>query len=74
MREILKAGMDYQKMVKRFKTFVGVSNRENEQIENNIERLNIKTIENISEIKVINKEMISLACRKMNLKINGAEH
>ncbi|WP_278555382.1 DEAD/DEAH box helicase family protein [Elizabethkingia bruuniana] len=63
-----EGGMDYQKMVKRFKTFVGVSNRENEQIENNIERLNIKTIENISEIEVINKEMISLACRKNELK------
>lgn len=63
-----EGGMDYQKMVKRFKTFVGVSNRENEQIENNIERLNIKTIEKISEIEEINKEMISLACRKNELK------
>ena len=63
-----EGGMDYQKMVKRFKTFVGVSNRENEQIENNIERLNIKTIEKISEIKEINKEMISLARRKNELK------
>lgn len=63
-----EGGIDYQKMVKRFKTFVGVSNRENEQIENNIERLNIKTIEKISEIEEINKEMISLACRKDELK------
>ncbi len=63
-----EGGMDYQKMVKRFKTFVGVSNRKNEQIENNIERLNIKTIEKISEIEEINKEMISLACRKNELK------
>ncbi|MCL1673674.1 DEAD/DEAH box helicase family protein [Elizabethkingia ursingii] len=63
-----EGGIDYQKMVKRFKTFVGVSNRENEQIENNIERLNIKTIEKISEIEEINKEMISLACRKNELK------
>lgn len=63
-----EGGIDYQKMVKRFKTFVGVSNKENEQIENNIERLNIKTIENISEIEEINKEMISLACRKNELK------
>ncbi|OPB91248.1 hypothetical protein BB021_04135 [Elizabethkingia ursingii] len=63
-----EGGIDYLKMVKRFKTFVGVSNKENEQIENNIERLNIKTIENISEIEEINKEMISLACRKNELK------
>ncbi|CAM3674728.1 DEAD/DEAH box helicase family protein [Elizabethkingia occulta] len=63
-----EGGIDYQKMVKRFKTFVGVSNKENEQIENNIERLNIKTIEKISEIEEINKEMISLACRKNELK------
>lgn len=54
-------GEDLNVIKKRFKTFVGISNNGSPAIENNFERLNIKTIENRDEIQIINKETLMLA-------------
>ncbi|AZB08839.1 DEAD/DEAH box helicase [Chryseobacterium sp. G0162] len=54
-------GQDLNIMKRRFKTFVGISNKDIPTIENNIERLNIKTIENNEEIQEINQSFFVLA-------------
>ena len=63
-------GNDFQKMQKRFKTFVGISNFKTPTIENNFERLNIKTIEKIEEISEINNQTMQLASGRENLTKN----
>lgn len=54
-------GQDVNIMKRRFKTFVGISNKDIPTIENNFERLNIKTIENNEEIQEINQSFFVLA-------------
>lgn len=60
-------GEDFNIMKKRFKTFVGISNKDEPVIENNFERLNIKTIENNHEIQMINQDTLLLADRRNDL-------
>ncbi|WP_160139180.1 helicase-related protein [Chryseobacterium sp. c4a] len=60
-------GQDLNSMKRRFKTFVGISNKETPTIENNFERLNIKTIENQEEIQEINQTFFTLAKDRQNL-------
>ncbi|WP_407484074.1 DEAD/DEAH box helicase family protein [Elizabethkingia meningoseptica] len=62
-----EGGEDYEKLVKRFKTFVGISNKGDSLIQNNIGRLGIKTIETRSDIERINEEMIALAQKRNEL-------
>ncbi|AQX12310.1 hypothetical protein BAX94_15085 [Elizabethkingia meningoseptica] len=62
-----EGGDDYEKLVKRFKTFVGISNKGDGLIQNNIGRLGIKTIETRSDIVRINLEMIALAQKRNEL-------
>lgn len=54
-------GQDFDIVRKRFKAFVGISSKDNPTIENNFQRLNIKTIEDSSELSVINQMTFSLA-------------
>ncbi|MGH1520681.1 DEAD/DEAH box helicase family protein [Chryseobacterium sp. JK1] len=54
-------GQDLNIMKRRFKTFVGISNKENPTIENNFERLNSGIIENKEQIAKINRESFALA-------------
>lgn len=54
-------GQDLNMMKRRFKTFVGISNRDNPTIENNFERLNIKIIENNDRVPEINRSSFILA-------------
>jgi superfamily II DNA or RNA helicase len=61
-------GEDFNIMKKRFKTFVGISNKDHPVIENNFERLNIKTIESSDEIQIINKDTLMLANRRNHLE------
>ncbi|MBL3549556.1 DEAD/DEAH box helicase family protein [Chryseobacterium sp. KMC2] len=57
----VNGGQDLNIMKRRFKTFVGISNMANPTIENNFERLNVKTIENKEEVSKINQIFFSLA-------------
>ncbi|MGE8554355.1 MAG: DEAD/DEAH box helicase family protein [Chryseobacterium jejuense] len=54
-------GQDLNIMKRRFKTFVGISNKEVPIIENNFERLNAKTIETKEEVSGINDLFFALA-------------
>ncbi len=54
-------GQDLNIMKRRFKTFVGISHKNNPTIENNFERLNIGIIENKDEIPGINQAAFSVA-------------
>ncbi|MFP3594561.1 DEAD/DEAH box helicase family protein [Chryseobacterium sp. SIMBA_038] len=60
-------GQDFDIVRKRFKTFVGISSKDNPTIENNFERLNIKTIENIHEISLINQNTFASASDRKSL-------
>lgn len=51
----IDGGQDFSNIKKRFKTFVGISYKDEVTIENNIERLNIKTIECKEELPEINQ-------------------
>ncbi|MEN5310289.1 DEAD/DEAH box helicase family protein [Chryseobacterium cucumeris] len=51
----IDGGQDFNNIKKRFKTFVGISYKDEVTIENNIERLNIKTIECKEELPEINQ-------------------
>ncbi|MDR6490048.1 superfamily II DNA or RNA helicase [Chryseobacterium vietnamense] len=48
-------GHDFRNIKKRFKTFVGISYKDDASIENDFERLNIKTIERKEELPEINQ-------------------
>ncbi|MFN1219331.1 DEAD/DEAH box helicase family protein [Chryseobacterium kwangjuense] len=54
-------GHDMDMIKKRFKTFVGISTHQETSIENNFERLHIKTIEKQDEIPAINEESFAWA-------------
>ncbi|PIF43164.1 helicase-like protein [Chryseobacterium sp. 52] len=54
-------GPDMEIVKKRFKTFVGISTQQETSIENNFERLHIRTIEKQDQIPLINKESFSWA-------------
>ncbi|MCS4305327.1 DEAD/DEAH box helicase family protein [Chryseobacterium sp. BIGb0232] len=60
-------GQDLNIMKRRFKTFVGISNKDIPTIENNFERLNVKTIETKSKISEINQSFFVLAQDRKNL-------
>ncbi|MFZ4932001.1 DEAD/DEAH box helicase family protein [Chryseobacterium sp. Mn2064] len=60
-------GQDLGIMKRRFKTFVGISNKENPTIENNFERLNSGIIENKEQIVKINQESFVLAENRSEL-------
>lgn len=60
-------GQDLNIMKRRFKTFVGISNKDIPTIENNFERLNTKTIENKEEVQEINQSFFVLAKDRENL-------
>ncbi|ANF50103.1 hypothetical protein A0O34_06085 [Chryseobacterium glaciei] len=60
-------GQDFDIIRKRFKTFVGISSKDNPTIENNFERLNIKTIENIHEVSLINQSTFASASDRKSL-------
>jgi len=60
-------GQDMDVVKRRFKTFVGISTGQKTSIENNLERLNIKTIENEDEIPLINLESFSCAKNRKDL-------
>lgn len=62
-----EGGQDLNIMKRRFKTFVGISNKENPSIENNFERLNIKVIEKKEEVLGINQSFFTLAKDRENL-------
>ncbi|PXW10750.1 type III restriction/modification enzyme restriction subunit [Chryseobacterium sp. CBTAP 102] len=51
----INGGQDFSNIQKRFKTFVGISYKDEATIENNFERLNIKTIERKEELPKINQ-------------------
>ncbi|MCC3216853.1 DEAD/DEAH box helicase family protein [Chryseobacterium sp. X308] len=51
----IDGGQDLSNIKKRFKTFVGISYKDEATIENNFERLNIKTIERKEELPEINQ-------------------
>lgn len=62
-------GEDIQVLKRRFKAFVGVSNREELSIENGIERLAIpEDLSNENTIKLSNDKMLSLAGSRNQLK------
>ncbi len=54
-------GNDFEKMERRFRTFVGISNDEETSIENNFERLKVPTIESSAQLKEINFRMIEFS-------------
>ncbi len=54
-------GSDYERIKKRFKTFVGVSNIENSVIENRYERLGFQEITTVSELPKMNAQSFSIA-------------
>lgn len=54
-------GQDLNIMKKRFKTFVGISHKQDPTIENNFERLNTKIIENKNEISEVNQTTFAVA-------------
>ncbi len=54
-------GQDMDIVRKRFKTFVGISTQQETSIENNFERLHIKTIEKEDELPSVNQDSFSLA-------------
>lgn len=54
-------GQDLNMMKKRFKTFVGISNKEEATIENNFERLHLGSVEKPESISIINREIFSRA-------------
>ncbi|MDN3694965.1 DEAD/DEAH box helicase family protein [Chryseobacterium tructae] len=60
-------GQDLNIMKRRFRTFVGISNKEIPTIENNFERLNTKTIENKEDIQAMNQSFFALAKDRQNL-------
>lgn len=60
-------GQDFDIIRKRFKTFVGISSKDNPTIENNFERLHIKTIENNQEISLINQNTFAFAGDRKSL-------
>ncbi|UWX59273.1 DEAD/DEAH box helicase family protein [Chryseobacterium oranimense] len=60
-------GQDMDVVKKRFKTFVGISTNQETSIENNFERLNIKTIEKKEDISAINRGSFSLAKDRENM-------
>ncbi|REC60359.1 restriction endonuclease subunit R [Chryseobacterium pennae] len=60
-------GQDLNIMKRRFKTSVGISNKDIPTIENNFERLNVKTIETKSRISEINQSFFVLAQDRKNL-------
>lgn len=60
-------GQDLGIMKRRFKTFVGISNKENPTIENNFERLNINVIAHKEEIPEVNKTFFHLAANRAEL-------
>ncbi|PKF72429.1 DEAD/DEAH box helicase family protein [Chryseobacterium sp. PMSZPI] len=60
-------GQDLNIMKKRFKTFVGISNKDNSTIENNFERLDLKIIENENRIPEVNQVTFSFAKDRTNL-------
>ncbi|MCW3161953.1 DEAD/DEAH box helicase family protein [Chryseobacterium oryctis] len=57
-------GADYQRMQKRFKTFVGISNYESSTIENNFERLAISTMESSASFEENNQRMFKFSKNK----------
>lgn len=54
-------GQDLNIMKRRFKTFVGISHKDNPTIENNFERLNIPVVENKTGISGINQSSFAAA-------------
>lgn len=62
-------GQDMDIVKKRFKTFVGISTQAETSIENNFERINIKTIEKEDQIPVINQESFSWAKNRKDLTL-----
>jgi hypothetical protein len=54
-------GQDLNIMKRRFKTFVGISHKQDPTIENNFERLNTKIIENKNEISEVNQTTFAVA-------------
>ncbi|WP_454048232.1 DEAD/DEAH box helicase family protein [Chryseobacterium sp. Marseille-Q8038] len=57
----INGGEDLNVMKRRFKTFVGISYKDDPSIENNFERLNIKTIKSKDEISDINQTFFAWA-------------
>ncbi|MGG7553485.1 DEAD/DEAH box helicase family protein [Chryseobacterium arthrosphaerae] len=54
-------GQDLNIMKRRFKTFVGISHKEEPTIENNFERLNLQVIENTERIPAVNQATFAMA-------------
>ncbi len=57
----INGGQDFNNMKKRFKTFVGISYKDDPTIENNFERLNVKMIERKEELLEINQTFFAWA-------------
>lgn len=60
-------GQDMDIIKRRFKTFVGISTKQETSIENNFERLHIKTIEREDEIPTVNQDSFSWAKSRKDL-------
>lgn len=60
-------GQDMDILKKRFKTFVGISTQQETSIENNFERLHIRTVEREDQIPLINQESLSWAKNRKDL-------
>lgn len=60
-------GQDMDIIKKRFKTFVGISTEQETSIENNFERLNIRTIAREDEIPTVNQDSFSWAKSRKDL-------
>lgn len=60
-------GRDFEILKRRFKTFVGISNENEPVIENNFERLNIKSIESNNDILSINQKTLKFAGNRKDL-------
>ncbi|UKB79066.1 DEAD/DEAH box helicase family protein [Chryseobacterium sp. MEBOG07] len=57
----MNGGQDFNNMKKRFKTFVGISYKADPTIENNFERLNVKTIEKKEDLLEANQTFFTWA-------------
>lgn len=66
-------GQDLDIVKKRFRTFVGISNREEASIENNFERLALGTIEKTENLPAINQETFSRAQEREKLSLRWKE-
>lgn len=60
-------GQDLDIMKRRFRTFVGISNKDVPTIENNFERLNVKAIETKEDVLEVNDLFFTLAKGRSNL-------